>query len=111
LGVWADGQLCLDNNPKFRSSRNPAVNPAAVVHVESSPDVVIVEGMATCVTGPDQEGADRIVEAFAVKYAAQNYRPRRRGLNRGGLNRVHPTIVLGWSSILTEGTHWTFHRE
>jgi nitroimidazol reductase NimA-like FMN-containing flavoprotein (pyridoxamine 5'-phosphate oxidase superfamily) len=110
-GVWANGRLYLDNNPKSRSSRNLAVNPAVVVHVESGPDVVIVEGTASPVTDLDQEAAERIAEAFATKYAAQNYHPTPAELNRGGLNRIQPNVVLGWSSILTDGTRWTFWRE
>jgi hypothetical protein len=82
-----------------------------VVHVESGPDVVIVEGTASPITDLDQETAERIAEAFATKYAAHNYRPTPAELNQGGLNRIHLTVVLGWSSILTDGTRWTFQPE
>jgi hypothetical protein len=43
-GVWDGDRLFFGTDPRTRTARNLARNPAVVVHLESGDDVVIVKG-------------------------------------------------------------------
>jgi general stress protein 26 len=45
-GLWLDGAFYFSTDPSSQKARNLAANPAAVVHVESGDEVVIIEGAA-----------------------------------------------------------------
>ena len=95
-GVWVDGAFWFEGSPETRRGKNLAANPALALHIERGEDVVIVEGFAEEVIGPDEALAARIVEGFAAKYEpTHNYRPDPSGWNEGGLYAVRPRLVLG----------------
>ena len=104
-GAWVDDAFWFEGSPETRWGKNLAANPAIVVHIERGEDVVIVEGVAEDVTGPDETLAARLVEAFAAKY---DYRLDPTGWTEGGLHTVRPTVVMGWGTFPTTATRWRF---
>lgn len=76
--VWLDGTLYFEGSPLTRRARNLAENPAAVVHLESSDEVVILEGEA-----PEQ-------------------------WDHGGLWAMRPKTAFGWSDFPADTTRWRF---
>ena len=66
-GVWLDDAFCFGSGSSSAKSRNLAINPKIVVHLESGDETVILEGRAEPVL--DSELERRIDEAYAPKYA------------------------------------------
>lgn len=64
--VWLDAALLFSSDPSSTKGRNLAVHPAAVVHLESGDDVVVVEGRVDTMR---RERLATFVEAYAEKYA------------------------------------------
>lgn len=69
-GVWDDpeGRFVFTCGPRARKARNLAANPQAVVMVDSTVEVVSVEGRAAAVA--DEERRDRWVMRYLAKYQA-----------------------------------------
>jgi PPOX class probable F420-dependent enzyme len=65
-GLWLDGSLYFSSGSTSRKTRNLAVDPRIVVHLESGDDVVVVEGVAQRVT--DREELRRIADVYSAKY-------------------------------------------
>jgi PPOX class probable F420-dependent enzyme len=65
-GVWLDGSLFFSSGSTSRKTRNLAVNPRVVAHLESGDDVVVLEGMAQRVT--DEAELRRVAELYTAKY-------------------------------------------
>ena len=103
-GVFVSDDLLFETSPATRKARNLARNPAAVVHVESGDEVVIVEGRARPFS-PTHEIAARIAEAFAQKY--DGYQPDPAEWATGALYRVEPDVVFAWRDMPT-ATCWRF---
>ena len=107
--VWVDGAIVFESGPRSRRARNIAANPAVVAHVESSDDVVIVEGLAEAIDRPDPELEARLIEAFATKYASYDYVYDPANWRDGGLYLVRPTKVMAWGRFdIQDATRWTF---
>lgn len=112
-GVWLDDLLFFDGSPASRRGQNIAQNPAIAVSIESGgagKNVVFLEGRAYQVRGTDLDPAltVRLAQAYAAKYAADNYAPAADSWNNGGLYRVQPQIVIAWTALNTDPTRWTF---
>ena len=108
-GAWVDDAFWFEGSPETRRGKNLAANPAVALHIERGEDVVIVEGVAEEVTGPDEALAARVVDGFARKYEpSHGYRPDPSGWAEGGLYAVRPRTVLGWGAFPTTATRWRF---
>ncbi|HZT44623.1 MAG TPA: pyridoxamine 5'-phosphate oxidase family protein [Gaiellaceae bacterium] len=109
-GVWIDGALYFEGSPLTRRARNLADNPAAVVHLESGDEVVIVEGEASEAGAQARQLAERLAAEFAAKYGATKweYRPPPEQWDRGGLWLLRPVVAFGWSDFPRDVTRWHF---
>ena len=108
-GVWVDDRYYFEGGPDTRRGRNLAANPAVGVHLERGDDVVIIEGTAEEIKGPDPALAATLVEAFGAKYEpTHNYRPDPTGWDAGGLYVVRPHVVLAWGEFPKTVTRWQF---
>jgi len=69
-GLWFEGEFVFGTGNDSRKGRNLAVNPAAVVHLESGDDVVILEGVIETIPilGTDQDWLQRYTDAYSSKY-------------------------------------------
>jgi PPOX class probable F420-dependent enzyme len=65
-GLWLDGSLYFSSGSASRKTRNLAVDPRIVVHLESGDDVVVLEGVARRVT--DDAELLRVAELYTAKY-------------------------------------------
>ena len=65
-GVWLEDAFFFGSGRESAKSRNLAANPAAVVHLESGDETVIIEGRAGPVLDKDLE--QRVDAAYAPKY-------------------------------------------
>jgi general stress protein 26 len=65
-GLWLDGSLYFSSGSASRKTRNLAVDPRIVVHLESGDDVVVLEGGAQRVT--DEAELRRVGELYTAKY-------------------------------------------
>jgi len=105
-GVWLDNALYIEGSPQTRRSRNLAVNPAVVVHLESGDQVVILEGEAHPVGRPDPALGARLSAIFCAKYAWANYQPGPDAWDQGGLHVIRPHTVFAWSKFPADATRW-----
>jgi hypothetical protein len=65
-GVWLDNEFHFGLDPGSKKARNLALNPRAVVHLESGDDVVILECTVAPATSPGSRA--RILSTYRVKY-------------------------------------------
>jgi hypothetical protein len=65
-GLWFEDAFYFSSSPDSRKAGNLASNPAAVVHLESGDDVVILEGDAAPLT--DDALLERLSEDYSRKY-------------------------------------------
>jgi hypothetical protein len=98
-----DGTFYFGGDPRSRKSRNLAENPNVVVHLESSDDVVYLEGVAEVVTDPAPSLSERVSDASAAKY----------GMRSGsieGIYSVRPRVAFAWLERDFPGTatRWVF---
>jgi len=107
-GVWVDGTLFFDGSPQTRRGRNLAANPAVVVHLENGSDVVILQGEAHEIRGPELDLAVRLAAAYGKKYAAMGYEPAPDTWKSGGLYRVEPRLAFAWTQFPKDATRWRF---
>jgi PPOX class probable F420-dependent enzyme len=89
-GLWYGGALVFSTDPLSVKGRNLAASPAVVVHLESGDEVVVVEGRAEWVTGPDL--GDSFVDDYERKYG-HRLDPADPGF---GFYRVAPGRILAW---------------
>jgi hypothetical protein len=98
-GAWLDGVFYFDGIYTARWARNLSANPAAVVHLESGSDVVILEGQVVD-AHPEPALAERILAAFAGKYTGPLPQPS------GGIYSIRPTTIRAWSRFPHDATVW-----
>ncbi len=106
-GVWIDDVFYFGTAPDAVKARNLASNPAAVVHLESGDDVVIVEGRAQKMVEMDAELYERVAAAYAPKY--DGFAPNSPSVNEP-LYAVHPQVVFAWleHDFPRTATRWQF---
>jgi hypothetical protein len=104
-GVWLDGVLYFSTDRSSRKSRNLAVNPQVVVHLESGDDVVILEGVV-----------DELRDLELYKQVARAYNTKYEGLFMdeaslsGLVYAVRIQDAFGWleQDFVRSATHWKF---
>ena len=57
--MWLDRAFCFGSGPQTRKVRNLAENPSVAVHPVGE-DVLVLEGIAEVLTGPDPALAERV---------------------------------------------------
>lgn len=88
-GVWVEEVFYFSSAPASRKARNLESNPAAVVHLESGDEVVILEGRAERVM--DEELLRRLGDDYSRKYE--------RDVSFAGgrpLTAVRPEVAYAW---------------
>lgn len=104
-GVWLDDVLYFSTDRSSRKSRNLAVNPRVVVHLESGDEVVILEGIV-----------DELQDLELYKQVARAYNAKYEGLFMdetslsGLVYAVHIQDAFGWleQDFVRSATHWSF---
>jgi PPOX class probable F420-dependent enzyme len=89
-GLWHGGAVVFSTDPDSVKGRNLAASAAITVHLESGDEVVVVEGRAERVTGPDL--GESFVDAYEGKYG-HRLDPDDPAF---GFYRVAPDRVLAW---------------
>ena len=104
-GVWLDDVLYFSTDRASRKSRNLAVNPQVVVHLESGDEVVILEGVVEELR--DMELYKQVARAYNAKYQGvfmdeQAY--------TGVVYAVRLQGAFGWleRDFVRSATHWKF---
>ena len=94
--VWCSfvgGTLYFGGDDRTRRGRHLADNRAVAVHLESTTDVVIVEGTVEEVT-PDPQLALLLAQEAAVKYGMES--GPEQWMSRT-MYAVHPRVVFAWN--------------
>ncbi len=98
-GLWLAEAVVFSTDPASRKGRNLAARPAAVVHLESGDDVVVLEGVV--------EPFDGDPVAFADAYQAK-YDVRPDPGPAQGVYTLRPRVVLAWreADFPRSATRW-----
>jgi hypothetical protein len=107
-GAWVEERLYFDGSPQTRRGRNLAQNPAAVAHLESGDEVVILEGEARQYHKPPHALTAKIAKAYRAKYAESGYAPQANQWDDGGLYVLTPRVAFAWTKFPDNTTRWHF---
>jgi nitroimidazol reductase NimA-like FMN-containing flavoprotein (pyridoxamine 5'-phosphate oxidase superfamily) len=104
-GVWLNGTFCFGTDRGSRKARNLAANPAAVVHLESGNEAVIVEGVAKELTATELKAVD---EAYHAKYSMKVSDAPGDGIYYA----IHPQVIFAWreKDFPQSATRWTLSQ-
>jgi hypothetical protein len=105
-GLWLEEILYFGGSPKTRRNRNLLINPAVSVHLDSSEDVVILQGEAH-LQRPDHDLAVQLAKASVEKYG---YAPSPEAYQQMGVHVFRPHTVLAWQQLPKDATRWQFSR-
>jgi len=105
-GLWLNDRLYFGGSSQTRRNRNLITNPAVSVHLDSSDDVVILQGEAHLQT-PDHELAVQLSKASAAKYG---YGPKPEEYEASGVQIFHPHTVFAWKQFPSDVTRWQFSK-
>lgn len=107
-GAWVDDAFWMEGGGMTRRFRNLAENPAAVVSVELADDIVIVEGDAERFYELTTPLIDRLLAGYAKYRTSHDYAADPGHWQAGGIWRVRPRKVFGWSAFPADATRWRF---
>lgn len=98
-GLWLEDGVVFSTDPASRKGRNLADRPAAVIHLESGDDVVVLEGNVLQFAGDRTAFAD----AYHAKY---DFRPDPGPTQ--GVYAMRPHVVLAWreADFPRSATRW-----
>lgn len=111
--IWGgvvEGNLYLEGSPQTQWGRNMAANPHISVHLESSREVVILEGTVTRIR-PEPEVARQLAASMRAKYADQDYQPEADSWDDGSLCAIHPHVAYAWTIFPKDVTRYRFDAE
>ncbi|HEU5087718.1 MAG TPA: pyridoxamine 5'-phosphate oxidase family protein [Roseiflexaceae bacterium] len=100
-GVWFRDRMYLEGHPATKWARNLAANPYAIVHLDSSDNVVTVEGLCYDVPDVGDELYEQVVSIYAAKY--NGYRPEDHGFWV-----LTPKKAFAWTQFPQTATRFTF---
>ena len=103
-GLWLNDRLYFGGSPQTKRNRNLIKNPAVSVHLDSSNDVIILQGDVQMHV-PDHELAVQLSEASAAKYG---YGPRPEEYETSGVQVFRPVTVFAWKQFPRDVTRWKF---
>jgi hypothetical protein len=106
--VYVDGKIYYDGSPETRHAQNIVENPNVSVHLESGTEVIILEGTSAPAGRPDAGFAQRLADAYRVKYAALGYSPEPGQWDEGGLFVFTPRQCLAWTVFFENPTKFVF---
>lgn len=106
-GLWLNDRLYFGGSPQTRRHRNLIANPAVSVHLDSSDDVVILQG-ETHLQTPDHELAVQLSKASAAKYG---YGPKPEEYEASGVQIFHPHTVFAWKQFPSDVTRWQLSED
>jgi hypothetical protein len=106
-GVWVDGALYFGTGPGTRTGRNLAANLKVAVHLDSSDDVVVVEGIAEWLPQLGASLFARIDDTLGEKYG---WRPSEEGMGDQGMYVLRPRVAFAWSRFPEDATRWQFKQ-
>lgn len=72
-GVWQDGTFLFDTHPQSQKVTNLTNDPRAVVHLESTEEVVVLEGAVEVHEDVPEEAFARFADAFEAKYGRRPF--------------------------------------
>ena len=104
-GLWLDGAWIHGGSPETVRHRNLERNPEAVVHLEDTLAVVVLEGAMT-LRMPSAAEAERMDAAAKAKYG---YSPGA-AVYRSGVWVLSPRRARAWSSYPADATRFVFDQ-
>ncbi len=106
-GLWIERQLVFSTDPASRKARNLGRTPAAVVHLESGDDVVVLEGRVEVVR--DASLLRRFGDDYEAKYAVR-IPPHNPAY---GVYALRVAVGFGWreTDFPTSATRWRFRED
>lgn len=96
-GVWLGGTLHVGGGPRVRWQRNLRRNPRVSVHLDSSDEVVVIEGTVDAIEDADDPRLVPIDDAYEVKYEMRH---------GPVIWTLHPTVAYAWTSFPADVTRW-----
>jgi hypothetical protein len=102
-GLWVENALYFSGGADTRWMRNLAQNPAMSVHLDSSEDVVTMEGVVERLTDPQHPIVPKLDAASKAKYQM--------GSDGVPCWVLKPRIVFAWRKALKDATRWEFDPE
>jgi nitroimidazol reductase NimA-like FMN-containing flavoprotein (pyridoxamine 5'-phosphate oxidase superfamily) len=106
--VFVDGKIYYDGSSETRHARNIVENPRVSLHLESGDQVVILEGTARPAEKPSPELAQKLAQAYRVKYTAHGYAPEPDQWDEGGLYVFTIQKAIAWTNFLADPTKFVF---
>ena len=106
-GLWLNDKLYFGGSPQTMWNRNLAANPAVSVHLDSSEDVVILQGEAH-LQNPDHALAVQLSKASAEKYG---YAPKPEDYESSGVHVFRPHVVFAWKQFPKDATRWQLSED
>jgi hypothetical protein len=103
-GLWLDGKLYFGGSPQTKRNRNLRIHPAISVHLDSSDDVVILQGETHLYT-PDHQLATQLSKLSAEKYG---YGASPEHYEKTGTHVFRPRVVFAWKRFPQDATRWQF---
>ena len=101
-GLWLNDRLYFGGNSQTQWNRNLVTKPAVSVHLDSSDDVIILNGEAHLHT-PDHELSVQLSKASTEKYG---YAPRPEDYEASGVHIFRPLTVFAWKQFPKDVTRW-----
>lgn len=106
-GVWLDESFYFGTHRDSRKARNLLNNPYLALHLDSSEQVVIVEGLVGEVGDPGLRA--QVGRVYGVKYALPAEEP---GHDPNPMFALRPRLAFAWSGddFAASATRWTFEE-
>jgi hypothetical protein len=103
-GLWHEGAFYFSSGDESAKAHNLAKNPAAVVHLESGDQVVILNGAVSQITGENEAPLLKILEKDYKKKYQVGF------LGLGNIYRftVHKALAWREGDFPSSATRWTF---
>ena len=98
-GVWVGGTVHIGGGPRVRWQRNLSANPRVSVHLDSSDEVVVIEGTASPIRDPDDPRLIPLDDAYEAKYEMRH---------GPVIWTVRPEVAYAWTKFPDDVTRWRF---
>jgi hypothetical protein len=106
--VYLDGKIYYDGSPETRHARNIVENPYVTVNLEDGQKAIILEGKSLPAEKPSKKLAQRLSDAYRVKYADEGYAPEPTQWDVGGLYVFTPSQCIAWTVFFENPTKFVF---
>jgi hypothetical protein len=106
--VYVGGKIYYDGSSETRHARNILQNPHVTVNLEDGQKAIILEGKSVPAEKPSPEFAQRLAEAYRMKYAEEGYAPEPNQWDEGGLYVFTPKQCIAWTVFFENPTKFVF---